>query len=87
MIIYLRWEGGTHGVVVPHPVASPILVTVHVEPHNVPAVPREQIIIDRSAHRSPGKFVIEEAISKMELQPEEEEVEEFAWDSIHQQKL
>ena len=31
--------------------------------------------------------MIQEAISKMELQPEEEEVEEFASDSIHQQKL
>ena len=31
--------------------------------------------------------MIQEAISKMELQPEEEEVEEFTSDSIHQQKL
>ena len=79
MIAYLCWEGCTHGVVVPHPITPPILVTVHVEPHDVPAVPQEQII--RSIEiSSPGKFVIEEAISKMELQPEEEEVEEFACD-------
>ena len=81
LFFYLCRECGAHWV--GQTLTLPILFTVHEELQNVPAVPWKEVIEESS---SPGKFVIQEAISKMELQPEEEEVEEFTWDSIHQQK-
>ena len=79
LFFYLCWECGAHWV--GQTLTLPILFTVHEELQNVPAVPWKEVIEESS---SPGKFVIQEAISKMELEPQEEEIEEFAWDSIHE---
>ena len=78
LVFYLCRECGAHWV--GQTLTLPILFTVHEELQNVPAVPWKEVIEESS---SPGKFVIQEAISKMELQPEEEKVEKFAWKWLH----
>ena len=81
---HLCWEGSAHGVVVTHAVALSVCIAVHVELHNVPAVPLRQITINRSAHqanlwfRKPSvRWSCNQRKKKLRSSPESDSIHEF----------